>query len=240
MRGACLANPINFKAYREACSAAQVGFFSQWLNHLKKVISMDNKNSTKTIQDVLEPARFSRKRFLQLSAATAGLAVFGGTASGCAQPRGRNLRFASLDDALTEIDLIEENPPVEMQQEWGLAKVLNHLAQSAEYSMTGYPQLDSPIEQSIKRIAFNVFKSQGYMVHDLSMPVPGAPDIPEGLDLAEGFLRLRNAISDFQNYNGPLFPHFSYGELSYENWEIAHSMHIADHFSSLTYEIAGE
>lgn len=201
-------------------------------------MEQQDKNK-RTIQDVLQPARMSRKRFLKLSLGTVAAAGFGFTATGCdVKPRGRNLMFASLDDALAEIDLIEANPPVEMQQEWTLYKVLVHLAQSCEYSMTGYPEMYSPLVQSISKILFNNYKNAGFMNHNLTDPVPGAPDIPDTGNLSEAFLRLRNAIFDFQNFTSALFPHFAYGELSYEDWELAHAFHMADHFSSLTYEIA--
>lgn len=201
-------------------------------------MSNDTKD-IKTIQDILAPARMSRKDFLRLSAGSVAAIGFGASASGCkTSPRGRNLIFTSLDDALAELDLIEAHPPVVMQQEWSLYKVLNHTAQSAEYSMTGYPKLDPSFVQAIAKLVFKSFKSQGFMTHSLTAPVPDAPEIPETGDLPAAFLRLRNAISDFQNFTGALHPHFSYGDLSYEDWELAHAMHIADHFSSLTYEIA--
>lgn len=200
-----------------------------------------NDKKTRTIQDVLQPARMSRKSFLRLSLGTAAIAGFGLTSSGCAvNPRGRNLMFASLEDALAELQLIEDNPPVEMQQEWTLYKVLNHLAQSCEYSMTGYPEQYAPFIQSIGKLMFNNYKSAGFMTHNLAEPVPGAPAIEDTGDLASAFERVRNAISDFQNFTGALHPHFAYGDLSYEDWELAHSFHMADHFSSLTYEIASE
>lgn len=198
-----------------------------------------NDKRPRTIQDVLQPARMSRKRFLKLSMGTMAAAGLGLTVTGCDQaPRGRALMFASLEDALTEIDLIEANPPVEMQQEWTLYKVLNHLAQSCEYSMSGYPEMYSPLVQTISKILFNNYKQNGYMTHNLADPVPGAPDIADTGDLSLAFQRLRNAIFDFQNWTGALFPHFAYGDLSYEDWELAHAFHMADHFSSLTYTIA--
>lgn len=202
-------------------------------------MKQENIDKPKNIQDVLLASRMSRKSFLKLSLGTAAAVSIGTTTTGCiSNPRGRNLIFAGLDDALEELALIEANLPVEMQQKWTLYKVLNHLAQSAEYSMTGYPELDPPLVQSIAKLVFNSFRKQGYMIHDLGAPVPGAPDIPDQGDLPSAFQRLRNAIWDFQNHTGALHPHFTYGTLTYDEWEMAHAMHIADHFSSLTYEIA--
>lgn len=197
--------------------------------------SSDHKNSA--TDTPLSPAGMSRRPFLKLTAGVALAAGFGTLLTGCGA-RGRNLRFTTVNDVLAELALIESNPPVQMQQEWTLYKVLNHTAQSMEYSMTGYPQMDPPSRQALAKLVFNFFRKQGYMNHDLGAPVPGAPEIPDDGPLEDGFQRLRNAISDFQNFTGALHPHFSYGELTREEWELAHSFHCADHFSSLTYTLA--
>lgn len=188
---------------------------------------MDNKH------EVHEPVSMSRKTFLRLSLGAAAIAGTGGL-TGCAA--GDRLTLSSLDGVLSELALIEAGQDtIVLDQPWPLYKVLNHLAQSMEYSMTGYPQMDSAAKQALAKLVFNVFKSQGFMTHDLGAPVPGAPEIPEEGPLADAIQRLRNSCSDFQNYTGALHPHFSYGELNYEDWELAHSFHCADHFNSMTY-----
>ncbi len=182
-------------------------------------------------------AGMTRKQFLRLSA---GLAVTAGVTpmvSGCGA-RGRNLKFSNLDQVLEEMARLEVANDLQLQQPWSMYKILNHLAQSAEYSMTGYPKMDPPVVRTFARLAFNMFRSRGFMSHSLSAPVPGAPEIPEEGSVADGYQRLRNAISDFRAFTGVLFPHFSYGPLTREEWEIAHSMHCADHFSSMTYTTA--
>ena len=208
-------------------------------------------DKTRTIRDVLGSARMTRLGFLKLSATSLVGASLGALAfaEGCTVPPGsggdgdpgsleRDLRFASLDDALAELDLIEAHPPVEMLQEWSLYKVLHHLAQSTEYSMTGFPEERPAFVQAIGKAVFAGFVDDGYMSHDLGAVVPGAPEIPEDGPLPEAFARLRAAISAFQSHTGALHPHFAYGELTREEWELAHAFHCADHFSSLTYEIA--
>lgn len=196
-----------------------------------------NKTELNTV-DAQEraPTSMSRKTFLRLSLGTAAAVAFA-PLTGCSKP-GRKLRFKTVNDALVETALIEANlSSVQMQQPWSLYKVLEHMAQSMEYSMTGYPQMESSALMAAARVVFfNVFKPQGYMSHDLGAPVPGAPEIADDGPLEDAFLRYRNACSDFQNFTGALMPHFSYGELDYANWEIAHAFHAADHYSSLTYQ----
>ncbi|HVL02430.1 MAG TPA: DUF1569 domain-containing protein [Dongiaceae bacterium] len=177
----------------------------------------------------------SRKAFLKLTAGVALAAGFSPLLAGCSN-NGRALRFKTINDILVELALIEVNQPVTLQQPWSLYKILNHLAQSMEYSMTGYPQLDPPAMQAVAKLAFNTFKAQGYMSHDLGAVVPGAPEIPTEGPMEDAFQRLRNSCSDFENFTGALHPHFSYGQLTPEEWELAHSFHCADHFSSMTYQ----
>lgn len=198
----------------------------------------NNKTHTDSASVALDSTlstTMSRKSFLKLTAGVAVASTVAPTLTGCAAS-GRALTFSTIDEVLNELDLMEENlDTLVMDQPYTLYKALTHMAQSMEYSMTGYPKLDSPLAQSIKKIGFNIFKSQGYMSHDLGAPVPDAPEIPDEGPIEDAFLRLRNACSDFQNYTGALHPHFSYGTLSYEDWELAHSFHCANHFSNLTY-----
>ncbi len=191
---------------------------------------MDNKEF-----DSVMTRNLSRKQFLKLSAGVAAATTVGPTLTGCAAT-GRKLKFTAIDDVLAELVLIEANlDTVVMDQPYTLYKALTHMAQSMEYSMTGYPKLDSAFVQSIKKLGFLIFKSQGFMSHDLGAPVPDAPEIPDEGVMADAFLRLRNACSDFQVYTGALHPHFSYGELDYDDWTLAHVFHCANHFSELTY-----
>ena len=192
---------------------------------------MNNKN--KGLGELPAPSTMSRKSFLRLSvgvAAAAGL----GSLTGCSN-NGRGLRFDDLNAALIELAQIENNlDTLELQQEWSLYKILNHLAKTCEGAMFGFPETNPPAQQAVQYIAFKAFVAQGYMSHNLSSPVPG-PEIADDGPLPEAFERIRNAISDFQNFTGELFPHFAYGKLTYREWELANAFHMADHFSSLTY-----
>ena len=44
--------------------------------------------------------------------------------------------------------------------------------------------------------------------------------------------RLRLAVRTYQGWQGPLRPHFAYGKLSKPEFERAHAMHLANHFSA--------
>lgn len=73
------------------------------------------------------------------------------------------------------------------------------------------------------------------MSHDLEAPIPGATEIRIGTDWKKSLSILRETILKFQTYDGELKPHFAYGSLSKEEYDLAHAMHIANHFSFLTF-----
>jgi hypothetical protein len=116
---------------------------------------------------------------------------------------------------------------------WNATQVFNHLAQSIEFSMLGYPQHKSDLFKSvIGKTAFKVFQKQSSMSHNLQEAIPGAPDINIG-DQASALTRLLRALQDFNTFDGALQPHFAYGELSHRDYADAHAMHVLNHFEEL-------
>lgn len=114
---------------------------------------------------------------------------------------------------------------------WSPFKVLSHLAQSIELSMSGYPELKSPLfRHTAGATAFLVFASAGAMRHPLTEPIPGAPALDENGDTDAALNRLLTALINFSAHQGPLAPHFAYGELSKDDYAHAHLMHVRDHF----------
>ncbi len=195
-------------------------------------------NNNKQISIMTEP--LSRKQFLKLSASAVASVGVAAALSSCADNdfsfAGRDLRFRDFDDVRAELDLIEANQAaVVMYQEFTLHKLLIHLSQSIEFSMSGFPETYPDIVQAAGAIAFDGFAAQGFVVHDLSVPVPSAPTIPEYGDMEAAFARLRLAMETYENFTGVPFEHFAYGSLSYEEFLLANAMHIADHFSMLSY-----
>ena len=51
-------------------------------------------------------------------------------------------------------------------------------------------------------------------------------------DIAASIERLRRAARDFTAHRGSLQPHFAYGALDKDRYELAHAMHLANHFSA--------
>ena len=120
--------------------------------------------------------------------------------------------------------LVHDNP-------WNLSQVLQHLAQSVEFSMQGFPVLKGAwFRSSVGAAAFAVFNARGAMSHTLDEPIPGAPALDAGQTLKTSVQRLLDAMDAFAASTSPLRPHFAYGELSKPQYERAHLMHLANHW----------
>lgn len=71
------------------------------------------------------------------------------------------------------------------------------------------------------------------MNHDLAEPIPGAPALQAELSLREAVQRLLDAMQAFAAHRGLLAPHFAYGVLSKSEYQRAHLMHLANHWSQM-------
>ena len=140
-------------------------------------------------------------------------------------------RFASMDAALATLAELKAQAP-RMTGAWDLAHVLHHTAQSVEYSMTGFPAL-KPVwfRATLGSYAFALFSAGGQMTHNLSEPIPGAPDIAQGEPLAPAVDRIVAALRVFERFDAPLQPHFAYGALDKPAFTRAHLMHLANHWN---------
>lgn len=138
-------------------------------------------------------------------------------------------KVASLDDIPRWLDTLAASGKRGTTGPWPLAAVLDHLAQSVEMSMDGFPKPKSELfQRTAGAAAFAFFKWRGEMRHDLAAPIPGAGPL-EAEDWQASANRLRAAIQRFQRHDGPLAPHFAYGPLSKFDYAIAHTLHVANH-----------
>lgn len=173
----------------------------------------------------------SRRAFLK-SGAAGCIAL---TAGGCggADANDRQLIFATLADALRELDRLATAVALNAAASWTWSKTLLHCAQSIEYSMTGYPESKSALfQRTAGAMAFSFFKSRGRMSHNLIEAIPGAATLDANAASALAIASLRKAVDSFQQFTGVLRPHFAYGELNKTDYEKAHAMHIANHMSA--------
>jgi hypothetical protein len=142
-------------------------------------------------------------------------------------------RFATVASAIRAIEALD--PGVATSGAWSLSQMLQHVAQSIEYSLRGFPQTKGAIFQAtLGSAAFAVFSARGRMSHGLDEPIPGAPALDAALPLRAAMERAVRAWREFDAYGGPLAPHFAYGALDKAAYTRAHLMHLANHWTELT------
>lgn len=182
----------------------------------------------------------SRKVFLKKSGSFILLVTAGGSILSAVDCGGstlaRHLRFRDLDQALAEIDTILKAQSVSSNGPWSPSQVFIHLAQSIEYSITGYPENKPALfRKTIGRLVLKKFLSAGEMSHGLADPIPGAPELDGSLALDAAAARLKSAISSFRARQEELAIHFVYDAVTKAEYEQVHAMHIANHLSAFTY-----
>lgn len=166
----------------------------------------------------------NRRQFIGTGIAATGL-LAGGT--WLLQRQANDI--GSLQALIVKLESFEKVPPA-FTQGWNCAQVFNHMAQSVEFSMQGFPQHKSPLfKASVGKIAFELFKQQGKMHHDLQEDIPGAPPLDAMANDKSAIRRLITALQHFANYPGSLAPHFAFGQLSHQDYSIAHILHIENH-----------
>lgn len=168
----------------------------------------------------------NRRQFIVLSAATLASAQLRAGAS--ALQAGE----LTIEAALQTLDQLQTGL-VSTEGSWNLFQVYTHLAQSVEFSMTGYPEHKSWLfKNTVGSAAFLVFAGKGSMNHALDEAIPGAPALVVNGDASQALDRLRQSLLSFQSYSGELKPHFAYGVLTREEYEQAHVMHLNNHLEA--------
>ncbi len=139
-------------------------------------------------------------------------------------------KVQTLDGVLKWLDRLEKAESVKSTTTWTMNEVFEHLSQSVEMSLDGFPKPNSALFQNtVGTAAFALFKWRGQMSHGLAEPIPGAPALTLRADWRHGAERLRKAIKRFNAHTGALKPHFAYGSLSKSDFAIAHVLHVANH-----------
>ncbi len=164
-----------------------------------------------------------RRRTLMLAAASAPLAA-------CSAAEVRI--FPTLAAASTAIESLARG--YRHGGAWTLSQMLEHAAQSIDYSIDGFPELKSALfRTAVGSVAFAVFEARGKMGHTLTEPIPGAPALDANAPLDKSIALALAALRRFEAHSGALAPHFAYGELDKAQYTRAHLMHLANHWSEV-------
>ncbi len=153
--------------------------------------------------------------------------LLSGTASEMA---GERADFDDLVGARAYVEAMPKQGAVVLGK-WGPSETLQHLAQSIEYSMDGgYPEM-SPVvlRRTVGPVAGAVVRRRGYLGHDLTAVVPGAPALDAHVSVEEARARLLRAIDRYLAFQGQPAEHFKLGRLSKETFATMHALHIKDH-----------
>lgn len=146
---------------------------------------------------------------------------------------GVNPKHLTIDFALKQLGTLSEQQ-ILSTGEWNPYQIFMHCAQSIEYSMLGFPEHKSDtFKNTVGQLAFAIFSTKGKMVHNLSEPILGAPFISPEQNIQLALRRLTYALTEFKQYKGALAPHFAYGELSKNEYEIAHVLHLNNHLQEI-------
>ena len=169
-----------------------------------------------------------RRHFLQASltaAAAAPLAACGSAAVAV---------FPTLASAHAALEVLLKTPQ-RTRSGWPLPAVLEHAAQSVEFSLGGFPEVKSALfHATVGAAAFAVFDAKGSMHHSLTDPIPGAPALGAA-SLEQAIARLQKALRDFEAHRGRLTLHFAYGALDHAQYTRAHLMHLANHWEEVVH-----
>ncbi len=184
-----------------------------------------------------QPSPDGHRRRLATAAVAAPLGLILLGSAGCQKgpTMDRQLSFTTLDEALAELTRLSQASTIQPHTTWNWGQTLTHLAQSIEYSMSDFPEAKSALlQRTVGAAAFGVFAWRGRMSHPLDDPIPGALALVADTDATAALARLKTAAQAFRDHAGPLQPHFAYGALRKAEYEQAHAMHLANHFSAFS------
>lgn len=176
---------------------------------------------------LIDELTMNRRSTIKYLAAGGVVAVMGGSYHWLTKQRDHS--NLALDSAIQRLTVLELGS-IETTGTWEVARTFNHLAQSVEFSMEGFPEMKSALFQNTAgSLAFSVFQANGRMTHGLDEPIPGEIVERSDADAPKALNRLIQALERFHSYEDPLMPHFAYGNLNKTQYSLAHVMHINNH-----------
>jgi len=139
----------------------------------------------------------------------------------------RELRFKTFDDALAELQRLEQGPVITLG-DWSFYQILDHCAGSIQNSMNPNARpLPSLKKRVVGFIAKHVIFCKGCLPAGIQNPKAPSQRV-EG-DAQVAAKKLRDAITAFKDYSGPLAPHPFFGSLTKAEWQRILIFHLANH-----------
>jgi hypothetical protein len=173
-----------------------------------------------------------RRQFIKASLAS-GVVIIGAGAGTFLLVEEVSQDYLTIDFALKKLDELSNENLLSLG-EWDPYQIFTHCAQSVEFSMSQFPEHKSSFfKNTVGTLAFSIFSSKGRMSHGLNEPIPSAPKLTKNLDSMIAINRLKKSLIEFNHYQGTLAPHFAYGELTKDEYEKAHLMHLYNHLQQI-------
>ncbi|MGI2169319.1 DUF1569 domain-containing protein [Shewanella sp. MF05960] len=176
-----------------------------------------------------------RRQFLKVGMISTFVGVSGASAVWLSQ--GVDAKYLTLEALLSKLQQFAALPVAELADlslgQWNSAQVFTHCAQSVEFSMSGFPEHKSAIfKHTIGALAFSAFATKGAMTHNLTEAIPAAPTLEPLVNAHQALARFITSLHNFSQYQGQLAPHFAYGELTKQDYELAHVLHFYNHLDN--------
>lgn len=166
---------------------------------------------------------------------TAGLFGLGGALGWSGLNSPSDSAFQSLGEVSTFLKSLSPEASITSTGDWQPVQIFRHMRQSLTYSMEGFPQMKSELFQNtFGSLAYHLFSAKGAMTHSLSEPIPGAENLSAEGSVQKEIGLLIEDIEKFLSLN-KLYPHFAFGKLSPQQYQLAQLFHINDHFTELKF-----
>lgn len=176
-----------------------------------------------------------KRRMLLKTTVTAGLFGLGGALGWSGLNSPSESAFQSLREVSSFLKSLPSQASITSTGDWQPIQIFKHIRQSLIYSMQGFPQMKSELFQStLGSLAYHLFSAKGAMTHSLSEPIPGAENLSAEGSVQQEIRLLIEDIEKFLSLN-KLYPHFAFGNLTPEQYQLAQLFHINDHFTELKF-----
>ena len=180
----------------------------------------------------LQGSDMDRRQFIRTSLASSGVVI--GLGSGAlVLADGTTKDELTIDLALKKLEALSKQKLI-YSGHWNSSQIFTHCAQSVEFSMSKFPEHKSDFfKGTLGKLAFSFFFYKGEITHGLNEVIPGAPNLELTTKVDIALERLKKALRAFDDYQGDTAPHFAYGELTKQEYEIAHVMHLYNHLEEI-------
>ncbi len=141
----------------------------------------------------------------------------------------------SVGEAITRLRELASAPNIDTKGPWSLHQIMVHCRQSVDYSLDGFPKLrPALIRKTIGSWVGQRFLRRGHLGHRTDASIPGAPEVDRVGDGRRAITALIASLERFAAADqAATKPHFIFGELSKEEYERLHVLHVADHLAEI-------